>query len=39
METMRKKNEERAEEFRRAEEGFRRESTQAREMMEESIRV
>ncbi|KAK7333534.1 hypothetical protein VNO80_30309 [Phaseolus coccineus] len=39
METMRKQNEEQAEEFKRVQEEMRRESIQAREMLEESLRV
>jgi len=39
METMRKQNEERAKEFRRAQEDIRRESAEARERMEESARL
>lgn len=39
MVTMRRHNEERAKEFRRAQEEFKRESMQARERMEESVRL
>ena len=39
METMRKRNEEQAEEFRRVQDEMRRESIQAREMLEESLKV
>jgi len=37
METMRKQNEERAKEFRRAQEEFRRESAQSREMLDQIV--